>query len=256
MSYEPKIVGFLCNWCAYSAADLAGMSRISYPPTIRILRLMCSGRIDPVIVVDTLANGADGVLIAGCLPGDCHYVEGNLNAEVRIKILKNLIAKTGLEPERLRLEWIPASGGALFAEVVKDFTNQLLSLGPSPLAGETPNKNIMELLEVVRDTVADVRLRELVGKKRQITEKGNVYGEVVSKEEFEKRLAEYIDDEFDRHRILRMVKDRPLSVRELAERLNLSPQRVLRQIAAMRRKNLVAVERIEERSPLYIALEV
>ncbi|MEM2134501.1 MAG: winged helix-turn-helix domain-containing protein [Candidatus Jordarchaeaceae archaeon] len=114
----------------------------------------------------------------------------------------------------------------------------------------------MELLEVVRDTVADVRLRELVGKKRQITEKGNVYGEVVSKEEFEKRLAEYIDDEFDRHRILRMVKDRPLSVRELAERLNLSPQRVLRQIAAMRRKNLVAVERIEERSPLYIALEV
>lgn len=256
MSYEPKIVGFLCNWCAYSAADLAGMSRISYPPTIRIVRLMCSGRIDPVIVVDTLANGADGVLIAGCLPGDCHYVEGNLNAEVRIKILKNLIAKTGLEPERLRLEWIPASGGALFAEVVKDFTNQLLSLGPSPLAGETPNKNIMELLEVVRDTVADVRLRELVGKKRQITEKGNVYGEVVSKEEFEKRLAEYIDDEFDRHRILRMVKDRPLSVRELAERLNLSPQRVLRQIAAMRRKNLVAVERIEERSPLYIALEV
>jgi F420-non-reducing hydrogenase iron-sulfur subunit len=256
MSYEPRIVGFLCNWCAYSAADLAGMSRISYPPTIRIVRLMCSGRIDPVIIVDTLANGADGVLIAGCLPGDCHYVEGNLNAEVRIKILKNLIAKTGLEPERLRLEWIPASGGTLFAEVVKDFTNQLTSLGPSPLAGENPDKNILELLAVVRDTVADVRLRELVGKKRQITEKGNVYGEVISKEEFEKRLADYIDDEFDRHKILRMVKERPLSVRELSERLNLSPQRVLRHIAAMRRKNLVAVERIEGVSPLYTALEV
>ncbi len=256
MSYEPKIVGFLCNWCAYSAADLAGMSRISYPPTIRIVRLMCSGRIDPVIVVDTLINGADGVLIAGCLPGDCHYVEGNLNAEVRIKILKNLIAKTGLEPERLRLEWIPASGGALFADVVKDFTNQLIHLGPSPLAGENPDKNVLELLEVVRDTVADVRLRELVGKKRQITEKGNVYGEVVSKEEFEKRLAEYMNDEFDRHRILRMLKDHPLSVRELSERLNLRPQRVLSHIAAMRRKNLVAVERIEGTSPLYTALEV
>ncbi|MGQ9720770.1 MAG: hydrogenase iron-sulfur subunit [Candidatus Jordarchaeum sp.] len=256
MSYEPKIIGFLCNWCAYSAADLAGMSRISYPPTIRIVRLMCSGRVDPVIVVDTLANGVDGVLIAGCLPGDCHYLEGNLNAEVKIKMLKKLIAKTGLEPERLRLEWIPASGGVLFAEVITDFTNHLSSLGPSPLAGENPDQSILEKLMAVRDTFADVRLRELAGKERLVTEKGNVYGEVLPKEEFEEKLTDYIDDEFDRHRILRMVKDQPFSVRELSERLDLSPEKVLRHITIMRRKNLLAVDRIEGRSPLYTALEV
>lgn len=256
MSYEPRIVGFLCNWCAYSAADLAGMSRISYPPTIRIVRLMCSGRVDPVIVVDTLVKGVDGVLIAGCRPGDCHYVEGNLNAEVRIKILKRLLAKTGLDSERLRLEWIPASGGTLFAEVVTNFTNQLSSLGPSPLAGNNPDQSILEKLMAVRDTVADVRLRELVGKTRQVTEKGNVYEERIPVEEFERRLNSYIDDEFERHLILRLVRDQPSSVRDLSKKLNLNPAKVLRHIAVMRRKNLVAVNQIKGRSPLYSALEV
>lgn len=254
--FEPKIVGFLCNWCAYSAADLAGMSRISYPPTIRVVRLMCSGRIDPVTVVETLAKGADGVLIAGCLPGDCHYLEGNLQAEIRIRMLKKLIAKTGLNPERLRLEWIPASGGVLFAEVVTDFTNRLRSLGPSPVAGDNPDESILERLMAVRDTVADIRLRELIGKERQVTEKENVYGERIPLEEFEKRLIGFIDDEFERHRILRHVKNHPFSVRELSERLNLSPERVLRHISVMRRKNLVTVDRIEGSSPQYTALEV
>ncbi len=256
MSYEPKIVGFLCNWCAYSAADLAGMSRLSYPPTIRIVRLMCSGRIDPVIVVETLASGVDGVLIAGCLPGDCHYLEGNLNAEVKIKMLKKLIAKTGFDPERLRLEWIPASGGNLFAEVITDFTNQLSSMGPSPLAGENPDQTVLEQLMAVRDTVADARLRELIGKERQVTEKENVYGEKIPKEDFERRSIGYMDDEYERHRILRLVKDKPSSVKELSQRLDLSPDKVLRHIAIMRRKNLVAVDRIEERAPRYTALEV
>nr|MDO8080069.1 hydrogenase iron-sulfur subunit [Candidatus Freyarchaeota archaeon] len=256
MSYEPRIVGFLCNWCAYSAADLAGMSRISYPSTIRIVRLMCSGRVDPVIVVDTLAKGADGVLIAGCRPGDCHYLEGNLNAEVKIKMLKRLIAKTGFNPDRLRLEWIPASGGNLFAEVVTNFTNQLSSLGPSPLAGDNPDQSILERLMAVRDTVADVRLRELVGKERQVTEKENMYGERILAEEFERRLNGYIDDEFERHIILRLVKDQPSSIKDLSERLKLSPDKVLRHISVMRRKNLVAVNSIEGRSPLYTALEV
>ena len=256
MEYEPRIIGFLCNYCAYAAADLAGMSRIGYPPTIRVVRLMCSGRLDPVIVIEILVRGVDGVLVAGCLPGDCHFQEGNLNAEVKIRALKKLIAKTGLDPERLRLEWIPASGGALFAEVVKDFTERLSSMGPSPLAGDNPDEDILERMLAVRDTVADTRLRELVGKERQVTEKGNVYGEIIPREEFEKRLTAYLEDEFERHRILRLVRDQPISVRELSERLGLSPDRVLRHIAVMRRKNLVAVDRIEGRSPLYTALEV
>jgi DNA-binding transcriptional ArsR family regulator len=170
--------------------------------------------------------------------------------------LKRLIAKTGFNPERLRLEWIPASGGALFAEVVTNFTNQLSSLGPSPLAGDNPDQKILEQLMAVRDTIADVRLRELVGKERQVTEKGNMYGERMPVEDFERRLNSYIDDEFERHLILRSIRDQPFSVRDLSKRLNLSPNKVLRHIAVMRRKNLVAVDRIEGRTPLYSALEV
>ncbi|MEX2704384.1 MAG: winged helix-turn-helix domain-containing protein [Candidatus Freyrarchaeum guaymaensis] len=130
------------------------------------------------------------------------------------------------------------------------------STGPSPLAGDNPDKEILERMLAVRDTVADTRLRELVGKERQVTERGNVYDEIIPKEKFEGRLTAYLEDEFERHRILRLVRKQPISVRELSERLGLSPDRVLRHISVMRRKNLVAVDRIEGRSPLYTALEV
>ncbi|MHA2070026.1 MAG: hydrogenase iron-sulfur subunit [Candidatus Thorarchaeota archaeon] len=141
--FEPKIVAFLCNWCAYAGADLAGVSRLQYPANIRIVRVMCSGRIDPVILLEMLTNGADGVLVLGCHPGDCHYLEGNYQAERQIGMLKKLIAKTGLEVERLRLEWVSASEGALFSEIVRDFTEQIKNLGPSPLSGETPDSDLL-----------------------------------------------------------------------------------------------------------------
>jgi F420-non-reducing hydrogenase iron-sulfur subunit len=130
MSFEPKIVGFLCNWCSYTGADLAGTSRIKYAPNIRSIRVMCSGRIDPTFVIKALAEGADGVLIAGCHPGDCHYQEGNYKALRRYKLLKRLLPDYGIEPERVRLEWIAASEGERFATVVNEFTEQVRELGP------------------------------------------------------------------------------------------------------------------------------
>ena len=128
--FEPKIVGFLCKWCSYTGADLAGTSRIQYPSNMAAIRVMCSGRVDPTFVVKALTDGADGVLIAGCHPGDCHYSEGNYKAMRRYSMLLKLLEQFGIERQRIRLEWVSASEGKLFAEIVRDFTEQLRSLGP------------------------------------------------------------------------------------------------------------------------------
>jgi F420-non-reducing hydrogenase iron-sulfur subunit len=128
--FEPKIVGFLCRWCSYTGADLAGTSRIQYPPNLAAIRVMCSGRVDPTFVVKALTDGADGVLIAGCHPGDCHYSEGNYKAMRRTPMLKNLLAQFGIDSRRVRQEWISASEGERFAQVVSEFTQQLRDIGP------------------------------------------------------------------------------------------------------------------------------
>jgi F420-non-reducing hydrogenase iron-sulfur subunit len=126
---EPKIVAFLCNWCSYAGADLAGVSRFQYPPSIKVIRVMCSGRVDPIFVLKALVSNADGVLVCGCHPGDCHYIGGNYRAEDRIKISKELLALLGIAPERLRLEWVSAAEGQKFAQVVTEFTEQLKDIG-------------------------------------------------------------------------------------------------------------------------------
>jgi len=131
--FEPKIVAFLCNWCAYMGADLAGTSRIQYPPNVRIIRMMCSGAVDPVYVIKALLDGADGVLIGGCHPGDCHYQEGNYKARRRAAILKNILHQMGFDEERVWLRWISASEGQLFAETVTEMVEALKEKGPNPL---------------------------------------------------------------------------------------------------------------------------
>jgi len=132
-TFEPRIIGFLCNWCTYAGADLAGTSRIQYPSNIRIIRMMCSGSLDPTYVLKVLLEGADGVLIGGCHPGECHYISGNLKARRRVAILKSVLQDAGLEPERVWLRWISASEGAYFAETVKEMVDHIRALGPNPL---------------------------------------------------------------------------------------------------------------------------
>jgi len=128
--FEPKIVGFLCRWCAYTGADLAGLSRINYPPNVTPIRVNCSGRIDPTLVLKALAAGADGVLIAGCHPGDCHYINGNVKTIRRFKLLRNLLDEFGIEKERVRLEWVSASEGGRYASIVESMTEEIRTLGP------------------------------------------------------------------------------------------------------------------------------
>ena len=130
--YEPIVIAFCCNWCSYAGADLAGVSRQQYPPNLRIIRVMCSGMVHPNLVIDALTKGADGVLMCGCHPGDCHYLEANLRAENRKEAIDLMLEDFGLEPERFRLEWVSASEGPRFAEVVREMTETVRSLGPSP----------------------------------------------------------------------------------------------------------------------------
>jgi len=217
---------------------------------------MCSGRVDPVIVLDAFIHGADGVLVMGCHPGDCHYIEGNLHAERRVEMLKRLIAQTGLEPERLRLEWVSASEGARFAELVKEFTAHITELGQTPLTTENPNLAILENLFAARLVAEDFRLRALVGRERELVEKKNVYGEKISQERFDELLDEAIKAEYTRSRIYIMLRKEPLSVRDLSKSIGLEPQTVLRHIVTMRRKGMLRLDRVEGTTPIYAALEV
>ncbi len=129
--FEPNIIAFICNWCTYAAADLAGTSRIQYSPNVKIIRLMCSGSVDPIFVVKALLEGADGVLIGGCHPGDCHYGSGNYKARRRMMILKTILESAGFEPERIWVRWISASEGKLFASIMNEMTAELKKTGPN-----------------------------------------------------------------------------------------------------------------------------
>ena len=128
--FEPNIVAFLCNWCSYAGADLAGTSRIQYPPNVKIIRVMCSGRVNPMFVVNALQQGADGVLIGGCHPGDCHYVQGNYFARRRITVLKKLLEYLGIDERRVRMTWVSAAEGQKFADVIKEVTDDIREIGP------------------------------------------------------------------------------------------------------------------------------
>lgn len=130
--FEPKIVAFFCNWCTYLAADLAGTARIKYAPNARVIRVMCSGRVDPQFVLEAFAQGADGVLIGGCHPGDCHYQEGNYSALRRFRLLGRVLKDMGIEEERFRLEWISASEGEKVRAVINDMVEKVRALGPLP----------------------------------------------------------------------------------------------------------------------------
>ncbi len=129
-NWEPKIVAFLCNWCSYAGADLAGVSRIQYPPNIRVIRVPCSGRVNPFYIIKTLQNGIDGVLVSGCHPGDCHYISGNLIARRKFTLLKSFLEYIGIEPGRVQFSWVSAAEGGRFAQIIEKVTREVKKLGP------------------------------------------------------------------------------------------------------------------------------
>ena len=252
--FEPRIIGFLCNWCSYAGADLAGVSRFQYPPNIRIIRVMCSGRIDPFIILEAFSSGIDGVFIGGCHPGDCHYLEGNYQAQRKIKMTSQLVELTGLEPERLRLEWVAASEGERFSKVVTDFTNHIRKLGPSKLSGDNPDPRILTNLNAAKQAALDFRLRAIVAKELMIVEGGNVYGETKPQSEWDDFMREALEAEYERKKLMGFIGEQSMSVKDLAKEMELPPDRVLDHVVFLRRRNQLALDTIEGFTPKYISI--
>jgi F420-non-reducing hydrogenase iron-sulfur subunit len=255
MSFEkPKIVCFVCNW-VFTEQELA-VSRIRKIADMSVVRVMCVGRIDPVLMLETFIKGVDGVLLVGCAPPDCHFVEGNVYAELTVEVLKKLLVLTDLEPERLEVRWVSPVEEIRFTGIIEDFAKQLKKLGPSPLGKEKRDVNILEDVSAAKNAVADFRLRALIGKEKELTRSVNAYDERISQIEFNALLDEVVKAEFIRHKILRLARKKPFSVRELAEVLNIKPAVALRHILNMRRKGMIALANIDGATPLYKALEV
>ncbi len=255
--FEPKILGFLCNWCSYAGADLAGVSRVQYPPNLRVIRVMCSGRIDPKIVMEALANGIDGVLVAGCHPGDCHYISGNYMAQYKIKETLRILKRLKIKPDfskRLRLEWVSASEGQRFAEVVNEFIEQVRELGPNP--SRRPVKDTLQRkfvrIRTAQDMVNSPRLRTLIGKERELVEDGNVYGDKKTETDFDILMDEVVDTEFIRNQILESVKDNPMSVKGIAKLMNFPTETILKHVLILKRKGSLIMTGVEGRSPQYL----
>jgi hypothetical protein len=199
----------------------------------------------------------DGVFIGGCHPGDCHYLEGNYNAERKIKMTKKLVEKTGLEPERLRLEWVSASEGQQFAELMKEFTTQIQDLGPSPVGIESPDLKILANIKAAQKATLDFRLRAIVAKEYKIVAKeGNVYGEFKSQEDWNEFLDDAIEMEYELKQILVLTKDNPLSVKDIAAKIHLPTDKILEHIVFLKGKNLISLDSIEGFTPQYKAMSI
>ena len=250
-SFEPDILGFLCNWCSYAGADLAGVSRFQYPPNVRIIRVMCSARVDPTIVLEAFIRGLDGVMVLGCHPGDCHYMTGNYYTERRIKTTKKVLKNAGLSPERLLVDWVSASEGERFATLVKEFTEKVRKLGPLGKETDLEPQKLRTRLVATREALAQERIRWLVGREMELVEDKNVFGEKVSQEEFDQLMLQTVEKEFAKRRILLSIEEDALSVREIAQIVDASPREVLRNMVSLERDGLVSVVGIEGTSPKY-----
>lgn len=246
--FEPKIIGFLCNWCSYAGADLCGVSRYQYPTNVRPVRVMCSTRISPHLVLDIFKAGADGILLGGCHLNDCHYISGNFYTEKRVRLMLKLLEDAGVDPKRLRLEWVSASEGEKFSKVVTEFTETIRSLGPSQIRKDAVLRSKVAAADDASDTF---RLRALVGKELGLEKTGNVYGNKLEQTELEKLIDVATKEEFERSLILELSKDKARSVKELGKIMEVPTDRVLRHIVVLRQKNMISMDHPEGFTPTY-----
>ncbi len=246
--WEPRILGFLCNWCSYAGADLAGVSRFQYPPTVRIIRVMCSARVEPTFVLRALMRGSDGVLVLGCHFGDCHYMTGNYRCRDRMEMTKELLKVVGIEPDRLYLGWVSAAEGQQFAQIVASFTDQIKTMGP---IGKENEDEVKENLAAAIDALSSDRIRWLIGERETLVEK-NVYGDQMSEEEYQKLLIESLVDEYKCSKVALSIKDEPLSVKEIADTTHLSKRVVLPYIGQLKHSGRVVQVDTVDRSPRYM----
>ena len=255
-SRKLKIVCFACNWVFCDRTQTAIDAKQKVPFDVDVVRVMCIGRIDPVIILEMFQRGADGVLLVGCTPPDCHFVEGNLYAERIVVLVKRLLSLTSLGPERLELRWSSPTEDTKLVHVLTDFASQIEKFGASPLLEKRTREGALLNIAAAKNAAAEFRLRVLTGRERELTENVNVYGEKVSAEELDALVDEIVKVEFVRQKIHLLTKQKTLSVKELAAIIHMEPALVLRHIVDMRRIGMVALDRVEGTTPFYRALEV
>jgi len=248
--FKPRILGFLCNWCSYAGADLCGVSRYQYPSGIRVIRVMCSGRMDLEFVLRAFANGNDGVFIGGCWLGECHYItEGNYDALSMMHLGRKLLEHAGLNPDRLRLEWVSASEGIRFAEVVTDFTNKLQRLGPLG-TGEGMELNAVKLkLEAIRKLLPYIKLVEREKLRVRFANKAE-YEKFFASDELKSLFIKLLVDKLAVSQILVLLERQALSSREIGESLGMNSSEVSRHLNSSARQNLVRYDADQKRYAL------
>jgi F420-non-reducing hydrogenase iron-sulfur subunit len=245
--FKPRLLGFLCNWCVYAAADGAGVSRIQYPSNLRVIRVMCSGRVDPTFVLDGLLHGYDGVLVAGCHPKDCHYLSGNYEALNMINLWKKVLEEIGIDPKRLQIGLASADEGVRFAKIISDFTNQLSQLGPLWTGKEENIQRLKLKIEATKELIPYIKL---VGNNKI---RLSAYGEEVNYEEFFSReqvnkvFHEMIADKLTLGEILSLLRGKYFSIKEISEILNISSSKVSNYLIASAKRGLVRSDESRQR---------
>lgn len=249
--FEPKILAFLCNWCSYAGADMAGVSRIQYPPNIRVIRVMCSARVDAAMILKVFYYGGDGVLVSGCHPGDCHYIAGNYHAQRKMKMAKRMLTVAGIHPDRLTLEWVSAAEGARFAELVTGFVEKIKELGPLGHCEGIEKKELELKLSAACEAMKGEKLRWLVGMERRMVEEENRYGEKLDQIECDRAMDVAIRDEFMCNQILLLTKDEGRTVKEIAGEMAMDPGEITDYMIELQRSKGVSQVDMRGRSPVF-----
>lgn len=240
--FKPKIIGFLCNWCCYGGADLCGVSRYQYPPYLRVVRLMCSGRVDPAFVFRAFAQGIDAVFIGGCHLNDCHYnPEGNYDAYANAAICKKLLVRIGINPERLRLEWVSAGEGIRFAEIMNDFSQKIKKLGPLGSTEGIDQGKLKSGIAAVTGLIPYIKLAERE-KLRPALRTEKEYHQYYAGPEFTALFSKLILDKLAISQIMSILGEKPRATGEIAAVSGLAPSEVTRHINASLKQGLLAYD--------------
>ncbi len=249
--WEPKIVGFLCNWCSYAGADLAGVSRFQYSTDIRIIKVMCSTRVDPIMIIKPLSCGIDGVLILGCHIGDCHYITGNLYTTRKVNATKIFIERVGLNPDRIYLDWVSAAEGERFATIINSYSERIRTLGKIGEKENIPQVELKKRLDAVIYALQEERIRWLIGKDYQLTENTNAFGEKIDQKNYIEMLKSVIASEYERSLIILALNNKTLTLKDIAFEVNMPLDKVLKHLIFLRSRNLIEIEKIVGNIPYF-----
>ncbi len=238
-NFQPKMIGIICNWCCYGGADLAGVSRFQYPPHIRLIRVMCSARVDMLHIMRAFSNGIDGIFIGGCHLCDCHYVtQGNFNAFSMVQVCRKILERIGVNPERLRLEWVSAGEGIRFANFMNEYSAELTKLGPLGKAEGIDDNALVFKLEAVTKLIPYIKL-VLTQRLHVPVRSEEAYHTFFNSDEFERLFEELIADKLAISLITSLLQKKSLSTGEIADSLGLSPSEVAKHMNSSSKQGLV-----------------